>query len=251
MGTAKPGKHCGKAPAASEATDSSALRRHDPLRYDARTAFSTILSAHSAMPKEARHKLQHMRARIAAAAARIMAEDGVEDFALAKRKAVRQLGAADTQALPRNEEVEFELRAYRSLYQAEEQRDRIRYLRGQALQAMRLLEPFRPYLSGPVLTGTAGRYSDIDLQLFTDDSKAVEMFLLNRAIAYDVTQQRHFAGDRERAVAVLKLDWEGTPLNVAVYCSNDERGTLRTTPAGRPMERAGIQAVMQLLVSDA
>ena len=210
-----------------------------------------LLSLYSAMPKEAKHKQQQMRARIAAAAARIMAEDGVEDFALAKRKAARQLGAEDTQALPRNEEVEFELRTYQSLYQGDEQRERIRYLRSQALQAMRLLEPFRPYLSGPVLKGTAGRYSDIDLQLFTDDSKAVEMFLLNRTIAYDVTQQRYFAGDRERAVTVLKVDWEGIPLNVAVYCSNDERGTLKTTFAGRPMERAGIQAVTQLLASDA
>ena len=210
-----------------------------------------LLCIYSAMPKETRHKQQHMWARIAAVAAQIMAEDGVEDFALAKRKAARQLGAEDTEALPKNEEVEFELRTYRSLYQDEEQRERIRYLRNQALQAMRLLEPFRPYLSGSVLKGTAGRYSDIDLQLFTDDSKAVEMFLLNRTIPYDVTQQRHFAGDRERAVAVRKLDWEGTPLNIAVYRSNDERGTLKTPPAGRPMERAGIQAVTQLLASDA
>jgi hypothetical protein len=203
------------------------------------------------MPKEAKRKQQQMRARIAAVAARIMAEDGVEDFALAKRKAARQLGAEDTQALPGNEEVEFELRTYQSLYQGEEQRERIRYLRSQALEAMRLLEAFRPYLSGPVLKGTAGRYSDIDLQLFTDDSKAVELFLLNRTIAYDVTQQHHFAGDRERAVTVLKVDWEGIPLNVAVYCSNDERGALKATSAGRPMERAGIQAVTQLLASDA
>lgn len=227
--------------------NSSALRRHGRVRYD---AWIPSLS-YPAMPKEARHKLQHMRTRIAAVAARIMAEDGVEDFALAKRKAVRQLGAEDTQALPKNEEIEFELRAYQSLYQGQEQRERIRYLRSQALQVMRLLEPFRPYLSGAVLKGTAGRYSDIDLQLFTDDSKAVEMFLLNRTIPYEVTLQRRFAGDRERAVSVLKLDWEGILLNVAVYSANDERGTLKATPAGRPIERAGIQAVTQLLASDA
>ena len=161
-------------------------------------------SSRAAMPKEAKHKQQQMRTRIAAAAARIMAEDGVEDFALAKRKAARQLGAADTQALPNNEEIEFELRAYQSLYQGNEQRDRIRYLRSQALEAMRMLAQFRPYLSGSVLKGTAGRYSDIDLQVFTDDSKSVELFLLNRTIPYEVTQQRRFAGDQVRAVSVLK-----------------------------------------------
>ncbi|HEU4645360.1 MAG TPA: hypothetical protein VFS80_07330, partial [Burkholderiales bacterium] len=70
-----------------------------------------------------------MRARIAATAARLMAEDGIDDFALAKRKAARQLGAPDTEALPANHEVEAELRAYRALYQAEEHSERIAELR--------------------------------------------------------------------------------------------------------------------------
>ena len=190
------------------------------------------------MPKESKFK-QQMRARIAAAAARMMAEDGLDDFALAKRKAARQLGAEDTQWLPKNEEIEVELRAYQSLYQGEEQRERIHYLRERALEAMRLLERFRPYLAGAVLKGTAGRYSEIDLQLFTDDGKAVELFLLSRNIEYDISDQRHYA--------VLKLDWQGVPVNLAIYGLKEERGTLKTTLAGRPIERAGIQAVTQLL----
>src|SRR5205823_9987467 len=105
-----------------------------------------------------------MRTRIAAAAARIMAEDGVDDFALAKRKAARQLGALDTQALPRNDEIEAELRAYRALYHADEHAHVIEELRRVALEAMRALERFRPYLTGPVLKGIAGPYAEIDLQ---------------------------------------------------------------------------------------
>jgi len=203
------------------------------------------------VPKENKPKLQQMRARIAAAAARIMAEDGLADFALAKRKAARQLGAEDTRSLPGNEEIEAELRAYQALYQGEEQRARIRFLRERALEAMRLFEQFRPYLAGPVLKGTAGRYSDIDLQLFTDDGKAVELFLLNRRIPYDASHERHFAGDQARAVSVLKLDWQGVVINLAVYTSKEERGTLRTTHLGRPIERAGLQAVNQLVFGDA
>src|SRR5262245_9845842 len=199
------------------------------------------------MPKDSKSKQQQMRARIAAAAARLMAEDGVEDFALAKRKAARQLGAEDTQSLPKNEEIEAELRAYQSLYQGEEQRERIRYLRRCALEAMQLLERVRPYLAGPVLSGTAGRYSDIDLQLFTDDGKAVEHFLLSHSIAYDVSDERRFAGDQARAVSILRVDWQGVPLNLAIYTLKEERGILKATFAGRPIERAGIQAVAQLL----
>src|SRR5215212_3567372 len=90
-----------------------------------------------------------VRARIAAAAARIMAEDGIDDFALAKRKAARQIGAEAGQGLPANEEVEAELDAYRELYQAEEHPERVAELRRVALHAMRALERFSPYLVGP------------------------------------------------------------------------------------------------------
>ena len=100
-----------------------------------------------------------MRTRIAAAAARLMAEDGIDNFALAKRKAARQLGAADTESLPTNDEVESALRDYRALYQAEEHPERIAELRRVALDAMRALERFSPYLTGPVLKGIAGPYA--------------------------------------------------------------------------------------------
>jgi hypothetical protein len=191
-----------------------------------------------------------MRARIAAAAARMMAEDGVDDFALAKRKAARQLGATDTQSLPANEEVEAELRAYQSLYQGDEHRDRVRALREVALHAMQSLAAFRPYLAGPVLKGTAGRYADVDLQLFTDDNKAVELFLLNRNVRYDVSEVRRYCGDEVRAVPVLRVEWEDVPVNLAVYAAKDERATLKATPLGRPIERAGIPAVAALLEAD-
>jgi len=73
----------------------------------------------------ARRTHSDTRARIAAAAARLMAEDGIDDFALAKRKAAKQLGALDAQALPGNDEIEAELRAYLALYQAEEHPQRV------------------------------------------------------------------------------------------------------------------------------
>src|SRR5437773_9523514 len=122
------------------------------------------------MPRRSSRRTD-MRARIAAAAARLMGEDGIDDFTLAKRKAARQLGAADTQSLPRNDEIEAELRAYRALYQAEDHPQLIGELRRIALDAMQALEQFSPYLTGPVLNGIAGPDAEIDLQLFPDRSE--------------------------------------------------------------------------------
>jgi hypothetical protein len=183
------------------------------------------------------------RARIAAAAARIMAEEGIDDFALAKRKAARRLGVAAREALPANDEIEAELRAYRALYQAEEHSGRIAELRRVALDAMQALERFNPYLTGPVLRGIAGRYAEIDLQLFPDNAKEVEIFLLERSIPYAASHGKRYAGDRARAVAVLTLDWRGAPLRLSVFDPRDERLQLKTTQNGRVLERAGIAEV--------
>ncbi len=188
-----------------------------------------------------------MRERIAAAAARIMAEDGIDNFALAKRKAARQLGAADSEALPANDEVEAELNAYRALYQPEEHAERIAELRRIALDAMRTLERFSPYLTGPVLKGTAGPYAEIDLQLFPESPKDVEIFLLDRRIAYTTQEARRFSGDRAHAVSVLSLSWDDTPLRLQVFDPRDERVALKSTQAGRVMDRAGIPEVAALL----
>lgn len=188
-----------------------------------------------------------MRARIAAAAARIMAEDGIDDFALAKRKAARRLGAGDTEALPANEEIETELRAYRALYQASEHEQRIADLRRVALEAMRALERFHPYLTGPVLKGIAGPYAEIELQLFPESAKDVEVFLLDRGIAYDTQESRRYSGDRARAASVFTLLWEGRPLKLAVFDPRDERVALKTSQAGRVLERAGIGELAALL----
>ncbi len=188
-----------------------------------------------------------MRARIAAAAARLMAEDGIGDFALAKRKAARGLGASDREALPGNDEIEAELRAYLALYQADEHPARVAELRRLALEAMGELARFNPYLTGPVLAGTAGPYATIELQLFPESSKEVELFLIDRNIPYAASDERRYTGDRARAVAVITLDWQGVALSLSVFDPRDERSALKTTRAGRVTARAGIAEVRALV----
>jgi hypothetical protein len=188
-----------------------------------------------------------LRAEIAAAAARLMAEDGIDDFALAKRKAARQLGAADTESLPANAEIEEALRSYRALYQAEDHPELILELRRAALEAMRALRQFNPYLTGPVLSGNAGPYAQIELELYPDSAKDVELFLLERNVPFETSEARRFSGDRARAVSVFSLDWDGAPVRLSVLDPRDERLALKTTQAGRVLERAGIAEVGELV----
>jgi hypothetical protein len=187
------------------------------------------------------------RARIAAAAARIMAEDGIDDFALAKRKAARQVGADETQALPANDEIEAELRAYRALYQPAEHPERIAELRRIAFDAMQVLQEFNPYLTGAVLTGLAGRYAEIDLQLFPESTKEVEIFMLDHDLPYSTSEGRRYSGDRVRSVTILSLMWRGAPLRLSIFDPRDERLALKTTQAGKVAERAGMAEVAALI----
>jgi len=188
-----------------------------------------------------------MRARIAAAAARLMAEDGIDDFALAKRKAARQLGASDTHALPRNDEIEAELRAYRALYQADEHPHVIDELRRTAFEVMQALERFSPYLTGPVLSGLAGPYAEIELQLFPDSAKEVEIFLLDRGVPFTTREAKRYSGDRARGVSLISLEWQGVPVRLSVFDPRDERVALKTSQTGRTMDRAGISEVSAIL----
>lgn len=187
------------------------------------------------------------RSRIAYLAARLMAEDGIEDYALAKRKAARQAGMPDTRELPTNEEVAEALRTYQQIYHHEEHRSRLRVLRETAVRAMRELARFNPHLTGSVLNGNAGKYADINLQLFTDNEKAVELYLIDRRIPYQAAQSRLCSGEEMRTVPVYTLSDHGTDIELTVLSTLDLRGPLRTSPEGKSIERAKLQAVEQLL----
>lgn len=188
-----------------------------------------------------------MRAAIAAAAARIMAEDGIDDYAIAKRKAARRLGAPETESLPANDEIASALRAYQSLYQANEHRARLDALRRRALDLMTELAAFNPYLTGAILDGTAGRHAEIALQLFPESAKQVEIYLLGCGIEFATRAHRRYAGDRAHAANVLSFDWQGCPVKLEVFDPRDERIALKTSLAGRVIERAGPAEVRALL----
>ena len=188
-----------------------------------------------------------MRAAIAAAAARIMAEDGIDDYAVAKRKAARRLGAPETESLPANDEIAVELRAYQALYQADEHAARLKSLRRHALELMHALNEFNPYLTGAILDGTAGRHAEIELQAFPESGKQVDIYLLEHGIEFTVRQQRRFAGDRAHATVQLCFDWQGCQVKLEIFDPRDERIALKTSLAGRVIERAGPAEVRSLL----
>ncbi len=197
------------------------------------------------MNKDRVHRRDLMREQLAHNAARLMAEDGITDYAFAKRKAAKQMGATDTHHLPSNHQVDQALRSFRSLYQSASHPTILRQLREQALAAMRLLEPFHPYLSGSVLNGTAGEQSDINLSIYSDDEKAVMMFLLKHNIEFEDGEWRVRVGGHEETVPSYTLTGEsGTQTHIIVLPEN-----ARHSGSRKPETHADAAAVEALLAS--
>jgi len=188
-----------------------------------------------------------LRAEIAAAAARMIAEDGA-DYGTAKRKAARLiLGNQRVRGdvLPDNAQIEAEVREYQALFQGDEQSQRLLHLRRLALDVMEKFEDFAPYVTGAVLNGTASEHSDIHLQLFAESSKDVAVFLLNAGMDYEVSETPHFRRP-DRSVETLSFFWKHEIVHLAIYEQDDLRGGARSS-SGKRIERADIAALRNLL----
>ncbi|KQN79329.1 hypothetical protein ASF04_02225 [Duganella sp. Leaf61] len=194
-------------------------------------------------------EVQLLRAEIAAAAARLIAEDGA-DYGIAKRKAARQiLGDQPPPAnvLPDNAQIEAEVRVYQSLFHADTQPARLFRLRTLAVDIMDKLAQFNPFLTGAVLGGTAGPHDDIHLQLFADSAKEVEIFLLNRNVQIDISESPHFKGPRYDPVETVSFLWQQEGVHAELYELDDLRGAVKAR--GDKVQRADIAAVRALLVN--
>ncbi|MDQ1919842.1 hypothetical protein [Massilia pseudoviolaceinigra] len=184
--------------------------------------------------------LSLLRAEIAAVAARMIAQDGA-DYASAKRKAALQVlgeraDAARAYAanlLPDNAQIEDAVRDYQALFLADTQPARLLALRQAALQVMDALAEFSPYLTGAVLNGTAGEYDDIELQLFADSAKEVQIYLLNRNVTIDISETPHFKGARYDPVETVSFLWHGEGVHAELYEKHDLRGALKPRADGR------------------
>ncbi|MCW7537453.1 hypothetical protein OOT46_06255 [Aquabacterium sp. A7-Y] len=191
-----------------------------------------------------------LAAEIAATAARLIVEEGME-YGPAKRKAAkllskRGLGSID---LPGNEAIEDEVRAYLDIFCADTQPTELAALRRVALRWMERLAEFQPHLAGAVWRGTATRLNDVWINLFCDDPKSAEILLIGRRVDYDVGSVNGFRGDPVDVLTLADRDADlGGPvlIHLVVYDRDDLRGALKPDAQGRT-ERGPTEAVRALL----
>jgi hypothetical protein len=192
--------------------------------------------------------MDNVKTEIAATAARMVVEEGLE-YGPAKRRAVRQLGLPARTALPDNDLVEDSVREYIELFCADTQPQELEALRRLAVTWMERLAVFRPYLGGAVWHGTATRLSDIYLQLFCDDPKSAEIALIDHNVDYEARTVTGFTGESVEALSLSSLSpelGETVGVHLLIYDHDDVRGALRADAKGRT-PRGDLAAVRALL----
>ena len=148
--------------------------------------------------------MTHDRETVAAVAARIIVETELTDWALARRKAVAELGlGAHGSPLPSDDQIITEIKIYHALYGGDTWAQQLRAQCEAALEAMIELARFNPMLTGAVAEGWAHAGSHIRIELTPESGKDVEYALLNLDVEFTPTQSK----DGTALYEILDSDW--------------------------------------------
>jgi hypothetical protein len=200
------------------------------------------------MSKRQNPRAEQLRRALAQEAARIMSEQGIDDYGLAKRKAAERLGATDIAVLPKNTEIEAALAAHQRLFEAHTHTSELSVLRRTALHAMRLLKRFDPRLVGPVLSGTASAHSEVNLHLFAEGAEPVALHLMEQGIPHRIAERRlRYEPNRLVAYPVIRFVAGNQPIDAVVFPVDGIRQSPASPVDGRPMRRADAAEVESLL----
>ena len=203
------------------------------------------------MGRKSTNENDRARQMLAQEAARIIVEQGIEDYRVAKTKAAERLGMTERGALPGNPEIEHAVSEHLKLFGRESHLDLLRVLREAAISAMNLLAPFTPRLVGPVLHGTAAANSAVNLHVFSDSAELVAQSLQDSSVQYRVFERR-LKSRRDQAdnFSAFRFIHNNSSIEATVFPVNGVRQAPISPVNGKPMRRADMNAVMELLGTD-
>ena len=194
----------------------------------------------------------HQRQEVAQEAARIMREEGVRDYLLAKRKAVNRLGVVDRNALAANDEIAAALAEQQRLFGGAAYAERLQELRVVARKAMKLFEAFSPRLVGAVLSGAVTDQTAVNLHVFSDAPESIAHCLLERKIPYDIDEYRvRYRHDRYELQPVYSFATGDVGVEATVFPVTGLRQPPYCPVDGKPMQRVRLPAVEALVGVDA
>ena len=194
--------------------------------------------------------MDRTRTLVAQEAARLIVDQGIRDYRLAKLKAAEKLNLSARGSLPGNHEIEQAVSEHLSLFAGDDHVDLLYSLRRSALIAMQILEEFSPRLVGPVLAGTADENSAINMHLFSDSPEMVAFHLGDRNIQFK-NYERRLKTRRNLVEAYPGYEFrhEYNVVQATVFPFDGLRQAPISPIDGKPMRRADFAAVQTLMDS--
>lgn len=190
-------------------------------------------------------RLRHL---IAQESAKIIAEEGVKDFKLAKQKAAARLGIDARYQLPRNVEIEAALQSYQRLFKTAEYAKELKNLRLQAQKVLDFFSPFSPRLTGPTLSGIYSPHQEIHIHIFADSLEQVMFFLMDQHIHFEIQERRYrFQNNTTEYHPVLLFGADGIDVDVTVFTTREVHNPPLSPIDGKPMQRADARQLQCLL----
>lgn len=185
---------------------------------------------------------------VAQETARIIINQGIRDYRVAKLKAAERLGLSTRGSLPGNAEIERAIEEHHKLFGGDAHVIFLRSMRTAAVAAMELLSPFTPRLVGPVLSGTADENSAVNLHVFADDTEAVALQLNEEDISYR-PYERRLKSRRDRADTFSGYEFQHATaaIQATVFPIDGIRQAPLSPIDGRPMDRADVARVRRLI----
>lgn len=191
------------------------------------------------------------RDSIAEEAARLVCVESLTDYRVAKLKALDRLGLSPrSTALPDNAQVDASVIRYLQLFGGAAYTSRLQAMRALAPPLMRQLSRFEPRLTGGAVSGAVTAAHHLQLHVFAEQSEAVDLFLFDRGIAFEVSERRYrYPDGREQTVPLLRLMLDTQGVDIAAFELDDLRRTPLSPQDGRPYRRLTLAQAEALAAS--
>ncbi len=173
------------------------------------------------------------------------------EYYRAKQKASKRLSKdwIKPSDLPTNAEIRDEIQSLARIYEGQQRVDNLLQMRLIGLRMMRLLDRFSPRLIGSVLTGHIRHGSDIDLHVFSDSLEGVTARLDQEYMTYEVERKQVRKNDQDQIFTHIHID-ELFPIELTIYANSLRSHAFRSSITGKPIERASIAQLEQLLAKE-
>lgn len=193
--------------------------------------------------------MSQSRSALAQEAARIICEELITDYGLAKRKAAERLGGG-RQEMPENLQIQQAILEYQRLFGGEAYADHLRRMRETAVRMMRWLAEFSPRLVGACVSGAVTRAHRVQLHLFADKAEMLDIFLHDHGVHFEQGERHYrYRDGREARVPLASFEVDGIGVDAAVFAEGELRKPPINPADGAAFRRLSLAEAEPLLAS--